>query len=567
MNMDFSSFTSNSNNNNPNQPQQSHYQQQQQPPQKPQKKVLKAADVIAKAKIGGVLTPDEKEEAPKLFTEDIYDDFQSALLKLEKRAKEGEGSLSLREVEEFKAETGRIVREMREFMEDPVGRGRVIAASYGEIFDEPTKSAKPYEAVASKPAIPSTTTTTPTTPSPTAVSPASSPSPVPPQAATKTHATAATIPSTPTVPSSPSTTTTINTGYGKTDISQDEGPAYSGEGGFGLAKGTTNTYVIPGMEEMSPEEYRAKLQETISARQAKRREESLKRRGGVIGNMSSSGYLANLSNRGGGTGASNNEGQGEKHPNNVRVVESEAIESDKGNWVAVGNTEEKNVRKPPDLVLTRDSKQEEVNVPSLQIPIQQPDAPSPRVVDERPSDEPKATEQTAGEESTAESTWTQLQSSEVIEEKLHSEYNVDDDEEDLDQIDEATSQLKMENTIDEDDDESEDESEEEKDESLEIEDQLSETNENEEDEEEPTQPSFRSIVNGLAQSTRRREVSRKSEWLVTYEKFSNASQSQSQPPEREQSLKNWWDEQRQRPVPKTKLKEKPRVLPRSVEGL
>ncbi len=129
MNMDFSSFTANNNNNDSNRP------LQPQPQSQPQKKVLKAADVIAKAKIGGVLTPDEKDEAPKLFTEDIYDDFQSALLKLEKRAKEGEGSLSLREVEEFEAETGRIVREMREFMEDPVGRGRVIAASYGDDVD------------------------------------------------------------------------------------------------------------------------------------------------------------------------------------------------------------------------------------------------------------------------------------------------------------------------------------------------------------------------------------------------------------------------------------------------
>lgn len=36
---------------------------------------------------------------------------------------------------------------------------------------------------------------------------------------------------------------------------------------FGLAKGTTNTYAIPGMDEMTPEEYRKKLQETISGRQ------------------------------------------------------------------------------------------------------------------------------------------------------------------------------------------------------------------------------------------------------------------------------------------------------------
>ena len=52
---------------------------------------------------------------------------------------------------------------------------------------------------------------------------------------------------------------------------------------------------------MSPEEYRAKLQETISARQAKRREESLRSRDGVIGNRSSSNYLDRLG-RGGAQG-------------------------------------------------------------------------------------------------------------------------------------------------------------------------------------------------------------------------------------------------------------------------
>jgi len=65
-------------------------------------------------------------------------------------------------------------------------------------------------------------------------------------------------------------------------------------GGYGLASGTTNTYAIPGMEEMSAQEYRDKLQETISARQAERRKKSLQANDGVIGNRSSSGYLDGL---------------------------------------------------------------------------------------------------------------------------------------------------------------------------------------------------------------------------------------------------------------------------------
>jgi len=49
---------------------------------------------------------------------------------------------------------------------------------------------------------------------------------------------------------------------------------------------------------MSAQEYRDKLQETISARQAKRREESLKSREGKIGNANSQSYLDSLSNKG-----------------------------------------------------------------------------------------------------------------------------------------------------------------------------------------------------------------------------------------------------------------------------
>ena len=37
--------------------------------------------------------------------------------------------------------------------------------------------------------------------------------------------------------------------------------------GYGLASGTRNTYAIPGMDEMSAEEYREELQRSVSARQ------------------------------------------------------------------------------------------------------------------------------------------------------------------------------------------------------------------------------------------------------------------------------------------------------------
>lgn len=80
----------------------------------PPPKVLKASDVLAKSKsLGTIPGADPEEEVPKLFSKEIYNDFQSALLKLEKRVKDGKGSLSGMEVGEFEVETKRIVEEMR----------------------------------------------------------------------------------------------------------------------------------------------------------------------------------------------------------------------------------------------------------------------------------------------------------------------------------------------------------------------------------------------------------------------------------------------------------------------
>ncbi len=123
-----------------------------------------------------------------------------------------------------------------------------------------------------------------------APAPATIPSPAP--VATQPVAPAASTPA----PATPAPATT-ESGYGTTDTSLDEGPAFDGKG-YGLAKGTANTYALPGMEEMSAEEYRAKLQESISARQALRRQESLKARDGKIGNANSQSYLDGLSKKG-----------------------------------------------------------------------------------------------------------------------------------------------------------------------------------------------------------------------------------------------------------------------------
>jgi len=70
----------------------------------------------------------------------------------------------------------------------------------------------------------------------------------------------------------------------------EEGQEYDGTGGLGLAKGTVNTYVLPGMDEMTGEEYRKALQASVIERQMRRS------RSGIVGNRQSQNYLDNLEN-------------------------------------------------------------------------------------------------------------------------------------------------------------------------------------------------------------------------------------------------------------------------------
>jgi len=94
---------------------------------------------------------------------------------------------------------------------------------------------------------------------------------------------ASAVSATPTVAATPQAQAQSATEYHPT--SDEEGSAYDGTGGMGIAKGTANTYLIPGMDEMSPEEYREKLQATVSARQTKRN---------ALGNRASNNYLDDL---------------------------------------------------------------------------------------------------------------------------------------------------------------------------------------------------------------------------------------------------------------------------------
>ena len=76
---------------------------------------LTSKDILARArKAAGLPVEDEEPDAPKMFDDGLLVDMQESLLMLEKRVKEGRGTLSLLEVDQFEAATKRILAEMQE---------------------------------------------------------------------------------------------------------------------------------------------------------------------------------------------------------------------------------------------------------------------------------------------------------------------------------------------------------------------------------------------------------------------------------------------------------------------
>lgn len=197
-------------------------------PPSQEKKSLTSADILARSrKAAGVPEEEEEEKGPKLFDEPLIDDMQQVLLTLEKRVNEGPGSISLLEVEEFHATTSRILIDMKE-----KEAARLSGLSSG--------------------------------------------SPAAPPAVTAAEA-------------APELSAPVEIASAKeVEDNDEEGPAFDGAGGFGLARGTTNTWVIPGMDEMSPEEYQAAIQKSVSDRQSQRKEE------GQYGNWATNDYMNNL---------------------------------------------------------------------------------------------------------------------------------------------------------------------------------------------------------------------------------------------------------------------------------
>ncbi|KAL7568718.1 hypothetical protein ACA910_021712 [Epithemia clementina (nom. ined.)] len=200
---------------------------------------ITAKEILDRARKASGLPEDES--APMIFDEDILSDMQSALLKLERRVQEGPGSLSILEVEELDGEMSRIVDELHKNPHRRASRPSPKATDAPPVVAPPSPRpiAGPIEDSSPKQALP-------TSGRPPAV-------------------------------------------Y----LSEEEGPAYDGIGGMGQPRGTVNTYVIDGMDGMSPEEYQKALQDSIIERQQKRRSS------GVTGNRATWDYLSSL---GGSTG-------------------------------------------------------------------------------------------------------------------------------------------------------------------------------------------------------------------------------------------------------------------------
>lgn len=195
------------------------------------KKPLSPSEIVAQQRAkSGLPNPDQH---PKLYSDELLEDMKDILLLLEKRVQGGPGSISTAEVESFSTMSNNIVAEMK---------------------------SKEYERLND------------------ATSPASEVSPPPP----------------PPIESAPAEATATAIAEQEEEDEEYnpevEGPDYDPSGGQGsMPRDTTNTYIIPGMDEMSPDEYRIALQKSIIARQDKRKAS------GSYGNRNTWDYLNNLS--------------------------------------------------------------------------------------------------------------------------------------------------------------------------------------------------------------------------------------------------------------------------------
>jgi hypothetical protein len=226
------------------------------------------------------LPADDDDEYPRLFDDDSLDNMRQILLTLEKRANEGPASLSMLDVEEFVIMSQDVAKEMKE-------------KEYLRLQDAASDNSSDNAAA-------QTSTAVASTPVDGIVVP-------PPSVATMKATTMTATPVTEATPQPPvaaaaSTEVSMQMEIQKSNEmtateDNEDGPAYDPRGGQGsLAKGTRNTYVIPNMDEMSPEEYQKALQATLFQQQEERRKKMLT---GGYGNRASWDYLNNLTGESG----------------------------------------------------------------------------------------------------------------------------------------------------------------------------------------------------------------------------------------------------------------------------
>lgn len=211
----------------------------------------------------------EGEERPgsQHFDDALLDDIHECLLTLEKRVKEGEGSLGMDEVNAFQAASQRVLSEMMEkagevpsrlnpgdrraAAEIAAARAAAKAEQEGANPEKVQKVAREkFEEIQSAPPEVVVETLKGATTAPSAV-----PSPPPSQAHTQQAAPQAQAQS-----AIPEATIVKNESM---DTSNDEGPEFDGKGGFGMSRETRNTYVLEGMDEMTADEYQEALTNKI----------------------------------------------------------------------------------------------------------------------------------------------------------------------------------------------------------------------------------------------------------------------------------------------------------------
>lgn len=212
-------------------------------------------DIVARAREKAGMPQDEG--APPLFDEDLYGDMQEVLLLLERRVQEGLGSVTVNEIEGLSWRVDRITEDMifNQHKKSP-RPPRQLEEDAPPTIQSPAHPQRMGREFAAEP------------PSSAQLSPPASLLHADPDAIAQMRAPTEPLP--------------------VVDISQDEGPMFDGRGGMGQPKGTVNTYIIPGMDEMTAEEYRDALQRSVSERQARRRAS------GVVGNRSAEDYLKGL---------------------------------------------------------------------------------------------------------------------------------------------------------------------------------------------------------------------------------------------------------------------------------